>query len=155
MRNPLTILFATMTGNAEECALRIAGQVAIHGYDVAVHNLATYSAERLSSERQVLLVVSTWGEGEPPDDAIDFWDGMNALPPGSLEGLRFAVYALGDTAYDEFCGFGRNCDQLLESLGANRITPRVDCDVDWGEPLAAWIDGLVAALRGTTAPIPS
>lgn len=146
MKSPVTIIYATMTGNAEDCARQIAGRFAIQGVETKLVNACDYPASRLTDEACVLFVTSTWGEGEPPDDAVDFWDGVQNLSAGALNGVRFSVYALGDQAYDEFCAFGKNCDIRMAEAGGERLLPCVECDVDWEEPLSDWLQKIVPAV---------
>ncbi len=146
MSDPVTILFATVTGNAEDCAERIARHLTQGGIETRIENLADYSAERLASEKVALFVVSTWGDGEPPDDVLPFWYGLQDLPAGALSHLRYALYALGDQSYEIFCGFGKDCDSRLSGLGARRILPPELCDFDWEAPLEAWRSRLREAL---------
>jgi sulfite reductase (NADPH) flavoprotein alpha-component len=94
----------------------------------------------------VLIITSTYGDGDPPDTAQDFWAWLSSEAAPRLEHTRYSVLALGDTNYPQFCEFGKKCDARLEQLGAQRIHPRIDCDVDYEAPAAAWIDGALAAL---------
>ena len=148
MKPSITILFATMTGNAEGCAIDLDLALKERGFTCRRENLANYEAAALATESVVLLVVSTWGEGEPPDDAIPFHDQLQTLEAGRLAGRRFAVFALGDSSYDEFCGFGRNCDQLLENAGATRLLTCEVCDLDQDERLPRWAGEIADALEG-------
>jgi len=94
----------------------------------------------------VLMVVSTYGEGEPPDDAAPVWE---AVVPGNgldLGSVKYFVLALGDTTYDQFCKCGRNFDAALERHGAMPIYPRVDCDAGYDDPAKRWFDGVLASL---------
>jgi sulfite reductase (NADPH) flavoprotein alpha-component len=153
MKPPITILFATMTGNAEGCAIDLELALKERGFTARKENLAHYDASSLARESIALLVVSTWGEGEPPDDAIPFYEDLQVLKAGSLSALRFAVFALGDSSYDEFCGFGRNCDQLLENAGATRLLPCEICDLDHDERLPRWACELADAIEANAAAV--
>jgi sulfite reductase (NADPH) flavoprotein alpha-component len=144
----ITILYATMTGNAQTCAEDIATILTQHDLPSKVRDLADYPAAELANEDTVLLAVSTWGEGDPPDDAIPFADDLAEVEAGSLPNLRYAVFALGDTAYDEFCGFGFKCDQHLERSGATRLLDCENCDLDQDERLPAWAKRLIPLLAG-------
>jgi sulfite reductase (NADPH) flavoprotein alpha-component len=103
----------------------------------------------LAKEENVLVITSTYGDGDPPDNAQAFWDYLRADTAPPLAHLRYSVLALGDTNYAAFCQFGKLCDERLEKLGAQRVHPRVDCDVDYDAPAKAWTDGVFAALAGT------
>lgn len=98
-------------------------------------------------------MVSTHGEGEPPDNAIPFHEFLNSKRAPKLDGLRYSVLALGDTSYEFFCQTGKDFDKRLQELGATALVPRVDCDVDFDEPAAAWMNDVLASLSGaaTTA----
>lgn len=147
----ITVLYATMTGNARECAERAVASLAKAGLAAECHDLAKYNPGRLPGEKTVLLAISTWGDGEPPDDAVSFHDYVKGLEPPALAGVRFAVFALGDTSYDEFCKCGRDFDLMFEERGATRILDRVDNDVDFIEALEKWCAEIVPAVNGTAA----
>jgi sulfite reductase (NADPH) flavoprotein alpha-component len=119
------------------------------GLSARVHDLVHYDPRDLLHESTVLLAISTWGEGEPPDDAIAFFDYVKDLGGAVLGKLRFAVFALGDTSYDNFCQCGRDLDQMFEECGASRLLARVDNDVDFEEALASWHEAVVAAIQDT------
>jgi sulfite reductase alpha subunit-like flavoprotein len=94
-----------------------------------------------------LLVASTYGDGEPPDDAASFWEAVVYGNSLDLTGVRFSVLALGNTTYDHFCKCGRELDAALERHGAARLYPRVDCGVDYDAPAKRWMEGVIAILR--------
>lgn len=146
MNHPLTILFATSTGNAEECATRAATKAATLGFRPELSNVRDCGMSLVTGASVLLLFASTWGEGEPPDDAIPFWDELQKLPAGALAQLRYSVFALGDGSYEQFCGFGRNCDALMEKLGGSRILPCRQCDLDYDHHVQAWLKEVFAAL---------
>jgi sulfite reductase (NADPH) flavoprotein alpha-component len=147
MNNEPLILFGTTTGNAEECATRVAARIAVSGAKPRLANMNSYAAAALAAESSVLVVVSTWGDGEPPDDALGFYEGLRKLAPGSLKHLRFAVFGLGDTGYENFCGCGKMSEHLLAGLGATALLPRVDADVDYEDNLVAWTSKLVEVFK--------
>ncbi len=101
----------------------------------------------LAQERVALIVTSTWGEGDPPDNAVKFWEQLKAENDLKLASLNYSVLALGDTNYQHFCGFGKSLDSRLEALGAKRIFERVDCNVDFEDGAARWQSGVFAALK--------
>lgn len=146
-----TILYATMTGNARECADKAAAAAAKAGLTVQVRDLADYDPRKLAEENAVLLAISTWGEGEPPDDAVAFFDYVQSLEAPALESLRFAVFALGDTSYDNFCQCGKDFDRMFGERGATRLLDRVDNDVDYHEALEKWCADIVSALQDAMA----
>ena len=149
----MLVLFATMTGNAEDAAETIAKRLRKSGHDpVTVANIEKHAPASLQARNEpVLFVVSTWGDGEPPDEALDFWTDLQDLPAGSLSGMPYSIYALGDSSYDEFCGFGRKLDDELEKKGAIRIAARAECDCDHEEFIEEWTKDVHAALQDECA----
>lgn len=143
---PLSILFGSQTGNCENLAKRIAKEAGKRGFAPTVHDLAKYPLAQLPGERALLVVTSTYGDGEPPDNAKGFWDHIAAAPGPALKGLRFSVCGIGDSSYAKFCGFGKDVDSRLEALGAGRAHPRCDCDVDYEETFAKWLSGALTSL---------
>lgn len=150
---PLHILFGTQTGNAEGVAMDAAANARAKGMQPVVSALDDVDMAAFCAMKRVIIVVSTYGEGEMPDNAQLFWDALSAESAPRLEGMNFGVLALGDTGYDGFCQSGKLIDTRLEQLGANRIVTRVDCDVDYEDAAAGWIGEalpLAAAIDGAT-----
>jgi sulfite reductase (NADPH) flavoprotein alpha-component len=143
---PLTILFGSQTGNCEGLAKRIAKEAGKREFAPTVHDMAKYPLAQLPGERAVLLVTSTYGDGEPPDNAKAFWEHISPASAPRLDGVRFSVCAVGDSSYAKFCGFGKDVDSRLEALGAIRAQPRVDCDVEYEEPFIQWLSAALSAL---------
>jgi uncharacterized iron-regulated membrane protein/flavodoxin len=143
----ITILYGTMMGNAESVAHRVAATLRRAGLSVRVSDMAHCQASLLTRLKSVLIVTSTYGNGEPPDDIIPFWQAVVHGNVLDLSGLKFSVLALGNTTYDHFCQCGREFDLALEHHGATRFYPRVDCDVDYEAPVKRWIDGVLTALQ--------
>ena len=139
---PLTILFATETGNAAALAGKAAANVLAMGAAVRLRDMATYNTTRIGSERDLLVITSTHGEGDPPQAAADFFEFLD-MTSVDLCFVRFAVLALGDSGYEDFCEAGKRLDRRLATLGAGRLAPRRDIDV--GEMRAAreWLDVMV------------
>ncbi|AGP30822.1 sulfite reductase subunit alpha [Corynebacterium terpenotabidum] len=141
------VLFGSQTGNASDLADQLAGGLRAAGFGANVTELDSAGVGVLTSgSSHVLIVTSTYGEGEMPDNAGMFWEDLTSTEMPRLEDLHFAVLALGDSGYDGFCQAGRDIDIRLEQLGARRLTPRVDCDVDFEDDAAEWIDAAVAAV---------
>ncbi|MGN6408405.1 MAG: sulfite reductase subunit alpha [Curtobacterium sp.] len=132
------VLFGTQTGNAEFLADELVAGAKARGLGGRATALDAVTPEQLAGMSHVLVVTSTYGEGEMPDNAGLFWDAIQATTVPRLEGLQYAVLGLGDTSYDEFCQAGKLLDTRFEQLGATRIHERVDCDVDFEDPAALW-----------------
>lgn len=137
---PLSILFGSQTGNSENLAKRIAKEAGKRGFAPTIHELSKYPVAQLASEQRLLIVTSTYGDGEPPDNAKPFWDFLSGEAAPRLPQTAFAICALGDSNYPKFCGFGKELDQRFGALGARRVLPRVDCDVEFEEAFARWLN---------------
>ena len=142
----LAILFGSQSGNSEELAAKLAKQAADYGLEGTVYDMDGFDFSSLSGMKRVLIVCSTWGEGEMPDNAEDLWQISTKSLAGSLSGVHYSVCALGDTSYELFCESGKEWDEQFEKLGATRLVDRVDCDVDYDAPAAAWALEALAAL---------
>ena len=146
-RAPLTILFATESGNAEalaDTARKAAGKL---GFAARVLDMADTTPAQVAGVQNVLVIASTWGEGDPPQRAIDFHAALMADDAPRLDGVRYAVLALGDRAYAKFCETGRLFDERLAALGATRVAERIECDLDYEAPAGAWIDATLGTLQ--------
>ncbi|MGC4391897.1 diflavin oxidoreductase [Agrobacterium sp. M50-1] len=135
----LNILFGTQTGNAEALAMDIAVVARAQGMRPVVAALDDVSMDGLSVMKRVIVVTSTYGEGEMPDNAQLFWEALAADTAPRLDEMNFAVLALGDTGYDGFCQAGKLIDMRFEQLGGKRMKTRIDCDIDFEDAAAAWI----------------
>ncbi len=149
MTEKTTILFATQMGASQELAGRAADDLENDGIQAAERNMNEYSIDELKNEENVLIIASTWGDGEPPDDCEDFYKALSESPPLNLKDIRFAVLALGDRSYDLFCEFGKNLDEEFERHGAQRLLERVDCDLDEQERYPIWIKQLSECLKNS------
>lgn len=142
---PVTILFGTQTGSAEALAKKLSKELQGKGFAPTVLGMDQYAKADLVNCERLLIITSTYGEGDPPDNAVSFWQWLSGDAP-SLSKTSFSVLALGDTNYEQFCKFGKVVDARLDALGAKRIADRVDCDVDYDAPFAAWTSKVLAAL---------
>ena len=145
-RPPVSVLYGSQTGNAEGLANDLAGSLKAQGVPVSLASLDDVAPDAVSALGRVLVICSTYGEGEMPDNASLFWEAFREDAMPRLEGLQFGVLALGDTGYDDFCQSGKDLDTRFEQLGARRLLERVDCDVDYDDPAAGWIAAALAVL---------
>ncbi|MFI5336034.1 MAG: sulfite reductase subunit alpha [Opitutales bacterium] len=149
---PLTILYGSQTGTAESLARKAAKAAALRGFAATVADMNGFEPARIATARNVLVVTSTFGEGEPPDNAKALHTALAAAPANLLRGVRYSVCALGDSNYTHFCKCGREFDTWLENSGATRAAPRVDCDLDQDSAFAAWLEKALAALGEAGTP---
>ena len=140
VRVPLTILFGTESGNAEALAARARKAATKLGFAVKLVDMADTTPAQMAETANLLLIASTWGEGDPPQRAIDFYEALFAGDAPRFDKTRFAVLALGDRAYAQYCEIGRRFDDRLAALGATRIVDRIECDLDFETPAGNWID---------------
>ncbi len=142
----LTILYGSESGNSENLASLSAKSAKQRGFKSRIVNMADTTPEKISSAENLLVIVSTWGEGDPPETATDFYNDFMAESAPKFEKMRYSVLGLGDTSYEHFCKMGKDFDTRLDALGAERVAPRVDCDVDFDDDYAAWIDAALTKL---------
>ena len=140
----ITVLYGTETGNSELLAMDICKEGENLGLECENYGMEHIESDDFSSIENLLIVCSTWGDGEQPDNAIDLFDYVEELDAGELENMKFSVLALGDTAFDLFCEAGKEWDRVLEEKGATRIFDRVDCDVDYEDDAEEWIENVLA-----------
>lgn len=143
----VTVLFGSQTGNSQGLAKKLAQQLEGRGYQVALSVMRDFKPNTLKKVRNLLIIVSTQGEGDPPDNAMSFYEFLHSKRAPQLDELRYSVLALGDTSYEQFCQTGKDFDKRLGELGGQLISPRVDCDVDYDEPAAAWMESVIANLE--------
>jgi sulfite reductase (NADPH) flavoprotein alpha-component len=151
-RQPLTVIYGSESGNAEALALKVKKLSQKHGLDARIYDMADADLSVLAKAKNLMVFVSTWGEGDPPGRAVDFYTAlMSDAAPRLDKSLRFAVLALGDTAYAQFCAVGRAIDARLEALGATRAADRIDLDLDFAKKAAEWTEGALTKLAPAEA----
>ncbi|MDM5121161.1 assimilatory sulfite reductase (NADPH) flavoprotein subunit [Aeromonas rivipollensis] len=145
----LTILYGSQTGNAKGVASAIQAQAKARGLPVTLVSMADYKPKQLKKESHLLVIVSTYGEGEPPESAVDLFEQLKKGKIGKLEGLKFAVLGLGDSSYEFFCQTGKDFDDFLSKAGAERIHELASLDVDYQDAAKAWGEQAVNAVAAT------
>ncbi len=135
----LTILYGSQTGNAEDIAEQLRERAAEHGMTAKAYDMLDYKPKDLKKETHLVVLASTHGEGDPPDNAEELHAFLYGKKAPKLDGLKFSVLAFGDTSYEHFCQTGKDFDAQLEKLGGERIAERVDLDVDFDDAAEAWI----------------
>ncbi|MCL2428968.1 MAG: flavodoxin domain-containing protein [Alphaproteobacteria bacterium] len=143
---PLTIVYATESGNSERLAGDLAKAARKNGLKPSVVDMADVDIAALGSVRRLIVIAATWGQGDPPGRSAPTYNELMGEGAPRLDGVEFGVLALGDTAYAEFCATGRKIDERLADLGARRVIERVDCDLDFAAPAADWIERAVRVI---------
>ena len=149
----VTVLYGSQTGNAQGLAEKAGKTLEGQGFQVTVSSMSDFKPNNLKKIQNLLIVVSTYGEGEPPDNALSFHEFLHGKRAPKLDQLNFSVLALGDSSYEFFCQTGKEFDQRLEELGGTRLYPRFDCDLDYDEPAAEWIKGVIDSLSDVRAEV--
>jgi sulfite reductase (NADPH) flavoprotein alpha-component len=147
VRPKVTLLWASQTGNTESLTERYATRLMESRFEIRTACMADYPASALIKAQYVLLMTSTFGDGDPPDNAQSFWTQLSAGDAPRLDGVRFAVLALGDRNYDQFCGYGRRLDERLAAQGALRLMDRVDCDGEYQQSADAWLERIIVRIN--------
>ena len=145
----ILILYGTETGNSELLAMDAEKLANDLEFDVTVNGMDEITLSDMQDNGNVLIVCSTWGDGEQPDNAIDLYESVEGSDDASMSGVGFAVLALGDTAFDLFCEAGIQWDNILQEKGGNRISERIDCDVDYEDDAEAWIEDTLNLFKET------
>ncbi|EDY81940.1 flavodoxin domain protein [Verrucomicrobiia bacterium DG1235] len=148
---PVSILWGSQTGNSEGLARKISKTLGGKGFAPTVYDMADYDVTKLSEESLLLIVTSTYGDGEPPDNAASFYNWVLSDEAPKLESLSYSVLALGDTNYPDFCKCGIDIDVRLKALGAKPIVERVDCDVDYEDAFDEWLSAVEGAAGASAA----
>jgi sulfite reductase (NADPH) flavoprotein alpha-component len=143
---PLTIIYASESGNCEKIANDLAKAARKNGLKPTLIDMADLDLAALASAKRLVVIAATWGEGEPPARAVRAYGELMGEGAPRLDGVEYGVLALGDTAYAEFCAIGRRIDERLAALGGKRVVERVDCDLDFAAPASAWLGDALKVL---------
>lgn len=143
----VTVLYGSQTGNGHGLSKKLSKKLEEVGLVVTMSSMSDFKPNNLKKLQNLLIIVSTHGEGEPPDNAIPFYEFLHSKRAPQVESLQYSVLALGDTSYEFFCQTGKDFDKRLEELGGKRLTPRVDCDVDFDESAAEWMNQVLQSLN--------
>lgn len=153
-KRKLTVLYGSESGNAEKLAGTMAKAAEKEGFKASIASMGDAKPAALAKAENLLVVVSTWGEGDPPDAAVAYYEAFMSDAMPKLAGVKFSVCGLGDTSYEHFCKMGKDFDARLAALGAERVHDRADCDVDFQATFDAWLKGALAAFPGAVGSDP-
>lgn len=143
----LTILYGSQTGNGQALAEELSESLTAEDFQVTLSSMSDFKTNSLKKLENLFLIVSTHGEGDPPDNALPFYEFLFGKRAPKLEHLNFSVLSLGDSSYEFFCQTGKELDERLLELGANQLCPRVDCDLDYDEEAAEWFTNVATKLN--------
>lgn len=147
----VTILFGSQTGNGQSLAEEMSKKLENQQFDVTLSSMNDFKANTLKKVKNLLVIVSTHGEGDPPDNAVSFYEFLNGRKAPQLQDMQYSVLSLGDSSYEFFCQTGKEFDTKLAELGGKQLIERVDCDVDFDEQAAEWMEGVIGALNENQA----
>ncbi|MGH8149997.1 MAG: assimilatory sulfite reductase (NADPH) flavoprotein subunit [Steroidobacteraceae bacterium] len=150
---PITVLYGSQTGNSERLAKQLVDRLAERGIRFTLLDMLQCTKVQLQEAETLLVIVSTHGDGDPPERAVPLSELLASRKAPRLERLRYSVLALGDSSYERFCEAGRQFDARLEALGAERLYPREECDVDFDTSAARWMDGILGKLEHALGPV--
>ena len=150
-KRAITLLYGSETGNAQGLAEIFEERLSNIGNDVTLKSMDDFKPKDLKKVEDLFIVTATHGEGDPPDNAVELHEYIHGRKAPKLDGVRFSVLALGDQTYEFFCQTGKDFDNRLVELGAERIYDRVDCDVDYDEDAEKWMANVINAIDSTPA----
>ncbi|PSL42958.1 sulfite reductase (NADPH) alpha subunit [Salsuginibacillus halophilus] len=153
-KRAITLLIGSHTGNGQALAAEFKQKLQNKAFDVQAYDMDQFKPKQLKQVEDLLIITSTHGEGDPPDNALTLYEHLYSKKAPDLTGVRFSVLALGDSSYEFFCQTGIDFDNRLAELGAERLHDRVDCDVDFEAPAASWLNGVIDKL-GAASPVPA
>ncbi|MGJ8724956.1 MAG: flavodoxin domain-containing protein [Roseibacillus sp.] len=143
---PLTILWGSQTGNSETLAKKASKTLTAAGHQVTITDMAEAEADQLTQTENLLVITSTYGDGEPPDNAQALHELLHSDSAPRFENTTFSVLGLGDSEYPDFNQCAKEFDTVLEKLGAQRLAPLIESDVDYDDPFDEWVNNLTGAL---------
>lgn len=146
VKKDVTVLYGSQTGNSEGLAKKTAQHLEEKGFQVTLSSMSDFKPNNLKKINNLLVIVSTHGEGDPPDNALSFHEYVHGRRAPKLDHLSFSVLSLGDSSYEFFCQTGKEFDERFEELGGTRLFDRVDCDLDYDEPFSEWLQGVASSL---------
>lgn len=152
MKPTLALYYGTVTGNAESLAQRAETRANAEGWLPRLQNLSEVKPADLAQDQLALFIVSTWGDGEPPADASDFWYDLEKAAL-NLSGLRYAILGLGDRDYQDFNAFARKLDERLAVLGAQRLHERIEADLQFEDTYTEWESRVFPLLVPVPSPV--
>ncbi len=143
----LLVIFGTETGNAEELAEDTGSMAAKFDLEPSIMDMEDITPDDISDAKRLIVICSTWGEGDQPVNAQDLYDAVSDSEDGIMEGVNFAVLALGDTAFEFFCESGKEWDSIIEEKGGTRMNERIDCDTDYDDYAEEWIEQTLGLMK--------
>lgn len=143
----VTILYGSQTGNGQTLAEKLTKNLKAEEFQVTLASMNEFKPNSLKNIENLLLIVSTHGEGDPPDNALPFYEFLHGKRAPQLDNLHYSILSLGDSSYEFFCQTGKQFDERLLKLGAKQLSPRVDCDLDYDESAAEWFTNVLATLN--------